>query len=104
MFTSFTIIKKNDRFINDYFVKIINNDDFIAEFIKIMFKFIKLKVSSVKSYINDDNIELKRLYLNINFRDAIEKIYNISLITVSAYFNSYINSDLRFNIFNLTFS
>ena len=96
------IIEKDDRFINDYFIKIVNNDDFTAEFIKIMFKFIKLRVFFIESYINNDNIKLKRFYLNINFRDAIEKIYNISLIIVSAYFNSYINSDLRFNIFDST--
>ena len=67
-----------------------------------MFKFVKLKISSVESYTDNNNIKLKRLYLNINFRDATEKIYNISLTTVSAYFNSYVNFNLRFNISDLT--
>ena len=98
MFTSLTIIKKDNRFINDYFVKIISNDDFIAEFIKIMFKFIKLRVFSVKLYINDDDIKLKKLYLNINSRDATEEICNVSFIIVSAYSDSYVNFNLRFSI------
>ena len=101
MLTSFAIIKEDNRFINDYFIKVINNDDFIVKFIKIIFKFIKLKVLSVELYTDDNNIKLKRLYLNTDSRDATEEIYNISLITVSVYSDSYINSDLRFSISDL---
>ena len=75
-----------------------SNNDVTIKFIKIMFKIIKLRIFSVESYTDNNNIKLKKLYLNIDSRDATGKICNVSLMIVSAY---SVRSYFHFNISDL---